>query len=566
MCGLCTGPVVDFARSNAISGQLDELNDHLGVVQDIFWSRLRGLDVRLCESLLQRVVSVLLKNLLPPRHDGQFLDVGVVDADVIPQREARAQVSSLFLAYLFSNLKYSPFQRMLAVAVLHPVSTPLWLSSKSIMHLPEDEYVFMPALSDIVNGEKARKEVCQNRFRTELIKSLEGAYGDWRFIASARLLQTLLNADSIEIESLLVLDILPEFDEEGYHASPLEKSLSSFLQREHMPSRVAARALECAGYLAIQVVNFAVKTCNTKTELSEKFEFVLEHSIVWKAMQQAQVAFCAETTKFKENTGVSDIFLDLIEATIRNRYSAQSQDSGPASFSCSLSHRGCTEELADPEILVRKSRDFGMNDVETARFYINLALHYRALCKVIDHKLRMTLQIEKKHAPLDLVDEADFLTRTIGGLSEEATVGTEIDLTGRMAFRFSLGSQGAKSTDKTSHEIKAKRPLSSDLTVVLDPTDIFVVKQNRGRMEENRSTLLCSVSLRSVIAAASDGDWLHVAVRHPDVDLLIKNGNMALEFENSGASLVVKQYLDRSREVLRQELLAKVSELLPVRH
>ena len=37
---------------------------------------------------------------------------------------------------------------------------------------------------------------------------------------------------------------------------------------------------------------------------------------------------------------------------------------------------------------------------------------------------------------------------------------------------------------------------------------------------------------------------------------------MALKFENAGTCLVVKQYLDRSREVLRQELLAKVSTLL----
>jgi hypothetical protein len=556
--------VVDFLRSNAISSQLEELNDHMGVIQDVFWSRVRGLDVRLCESLLQRVVSILLKNLLPPRHEGQFLDVGVVDADVIPQREARAQVSSLFLAYLFSNLTYSPFQRMLAVAVLHPVSTPLWLSSTSVKQLSEAAYVFMPALSDIVTGEEARKEVCPNRFRTEIINGIKGRYGDWRFISSARLLQAILNADSIESELLALLHILPEFDDEGYQASPLENALATFLDREHLPSRVAARAVECAGYLAIQMVNYAVKTYGAEVELIEKLEFVLEHSPVWKVLQKSHLDFCSEATKFKESTGVSDIFLDLIEATIRNRYSERSKDSRPAVFSCSLSHRGCTEELADSEILVRRSRDFGMNDVETARFFINLALHYRALRKVIDHKLRMSLQNEKKHGALDLIDEADFLTRTIGGLSEKPAVGTDVDLTGRMTFRFHLAARGAKAPDKATERLKAKT-MSSDLIIVLDPTDMFVVKQNLGRIEENRSTLLCSISLRSIIAAASDGDWLHVAVRHPDVDLLIKNGNMALEFENSGASLVVKQYLDRSREVLRQELLVKVSELLPMR-
>lgn len=37
---------------------------------------------------------------------------------------------------------------------------------------------------------------------------------------------------------------------------------------------------------------------------------------------------------------------------------------------------------------------------------------------------------------------------------------------------------------------------------------------------------------------------------------------MALKFENSGTCLIVKQYLDRTREVLRQELLGKISDLL----
>jgi hypothetical protein len=35
-----------------------------------------------------------------------------------------------------------------------------------------------------------------------------------------------------------------------------------------------------------------------------------------------------------------------------------------------------------------------------------------------------------------------------------------------------------------------------------------------------------------------------------------------LQFESPGTCLIVKQYLDRSREVLRQDLLAKVPDLL----
>lgn len=36
---------------------------------------------------------------------------------------------------------------------------------------------------------------------------------------------------------------------------------------------------------------------------------------------------------------------------------------------------------------------------------------------------------------------------------------------------------------------------------------------------------------------------------------------MALRFETVGTCLIVKQYLDRSRQILRQELMGKVSTL-----
>jgi hypothetical protein len=556
--------VVDFARSNAISGQLSALADHLDVIQDVFWSRVRGLDVRLCESLLQRVVSVLLKNILPPRHGEQFLDVGVVDMDVIPQREARAQTSSVILAYLFSNLTYTPFQRMLAVAVLHPLSTSLWSSGRA-KEMADDEYVFMPALSDIVTGEGSNK-ACPNLFRHEIIKALKGDYGDWRFISSACLLQSILDLDAIEKESLAVLEILPEFDEDGYRSSPLEDALGHFLVREHLPSRIAVSALDCAGHLAIQMVYSAIKECNlVDGEITETFDFILAHSVVWNGLLEARSFFAGEAIKFKETTGVSDILLDLIEAAISSRYEVRHDKSGdgPTTFTSSLLKRGCIEKLEGSEMLVRKNRDYGTNDIETARFFVNMALHYGALYKVVDQKLRLSVKIDDEEASLDFIDEADFLTRIVGGLVEEPKTGTDVDLTGRMVFRFLLAVNPESNTsEKSGRRIAWPRNLASDLMLILDPTYIFIVKVIRGQVEENRSTMLCSISLRSVIAAAADEEWLHVAVRHEDVDLLIKNGNMALQFENPGASLIVKNYLDRSREVLRQELIVKASELL----
>jgi hypothetical protein len=170
------------------------------------------------------------------------------------------------------------------------------------------------------------------------------------------------------------------------------------------------------------------------------------------------------------------------------------------------------------------------------------------LCLAFEMDAKISSASNKKHLQninLDFVDEADKLTKAIGGLSDKPEDCADLDLTGRMFFRFQ----------------SALKPVEA-LILVLDPTDMFIVKPVVKNMEENRGTVLCGISLRNIIGASADGSWLHVAVRNSDAGFLIKNGNMALQFESPGTCLIVKQYLDRSREVLRQNLLTKIPDLL----
>jgi len=103
----------------------------------------------------------------------------------------------------------------------------------------------------------------------------------------------------------------------------------------------------------------------------------------------------------------------------------------------------------------------------------------------------------------------------------------------------------------------------STLVVALDPVYLFVVKP-LDNQENSRGTIICCVPLLNVIAAATDGDWLHIAVRHDDVGFLIKGGNMALLFSTPGTALIVRQFIDRSRQVLRGELVRKIKRLFAV--
>ena len=547
---LTTGLVVDGVRSNAIAGQLAGLHEHLVMINEVFWSDVRGLDVRLCESLLQKVVTVLLRNLLPTNTKGRpfLVDVGILDGDVIPESEALAQVSTIFLAHLFSVLTYVPFQRMLAVALLHKKSTSLLSSLPSVRETNSaDNYILMPALSDIVNGEEST-EVIDNAVRIEIMKSLSGDYGDWRTIATSCLLQHLFNSEAIDDESLAILGILSSLDQNKSQETELEHAITSFLSQQRDPSPVATRALEFVGHLGIQVIQRILMISGQDQKPSEDFVEMISEYPVWVALLEKRNYFSSEAQKCQKITGVSDLFLDLVEAAICSKYTARYNESGTTTFAFSLSQRGCAYNSMDSELLVRKFRGVTSNDVETSRFFINMALHYSALCKVVG---RFCFSLSKQpnddlssndardRVNLDLTDKADLLTRTIGGLSEKPSAGANLDLTGRMTFRFqsSYRQMDSPARPVTPERGERIRNLSEDIGVfrsrsplmlVLDPTDIFVVKPMAAQMEANRGTVLCSISLRKIIAAASDGEWLHIAVRHEDVAFLIKNGKCEL--------------------------------------
>ena len=585
---LTTGPVVDNrgVRSNAIAGQLACLHDQLLLMNEVFWSGIKGMDVRLCETLLRKIVAVLLNNLLPT-DSRQFLDVGVVDADIIPAKEALAQVSAVVLSQLFSALDYVPFQRMFAVAMLHPRSTSLW---SSLGNNSNDTYIIMRALNEIVAG-KNTAETLSNPFRSEILKTLRGDHGEWRIIATAILLESALKSRAMDGETLQLLEVIPRFTGNVYIATSLEVAVATFLERPHdQPSPISIRALECVGSLAVRMVYQAAMVATDDGKNYEKFQRLMPVSPVCIGLTRARIFFSSQALRSQEATGVADIFLDLLEAAITSRYTAHLNGDEAATFTCLLSRRGCGDNISSSEVLVRKFRAVSRNDVEEARFYINMGIHFRSLCKVVvrlGRAIQTSKQVSRSTIPvtparkverkitLDLVDKADEISRAVGGLMDKPVIGTDLDLSGRMTFRFSSAIKGADAAplpaildpypnlggrDRTFSEEKGIFRATSKLVLVLDPNDMFVVKPFTAQIE-NRGTVLASISLRRVIAAAADGNWLHVAVRHDDVGFLIKNGNMALQFESGGTCLIVKQYLDRSREVLRQELMGKITSL-----
>lgn len=551
LCMLTTGPVVDPIRSNAIAGQLGTLQHEIESLNDILWCGVKKLNVRTCECLLQRLVSKLLRDFFSSERRHLLAGVGDFDTDAIPEREAIAQVATLFLSHLFLRLAYPPFIRMLAVALLHPLSSAVWKKPLPRTETSIDSYVLTKSLNRIISassdetGEVANKEdIIPNHFRKELLVCLSGECGEWRFAPVAILLEAFLTSEALDLDTLLSLKVLPSFSkkESRYPESPFEDALAQFLRcRAGEISAVSISAMERAGSLSMTMIpHIASSMTNRGKDISLLSKFIHASPLV-QSLGECQSFYCTTALQFQDTTGVSQLFLDLVELTIKSRYLKLGENhcrQGMIDYGCPLEMFSCSQQSRNAEILVRKIRTVGSNDVEDARFAIRMAIHFRALRLAVKRMIEDCSSASTQSGPsfsLDTIDRADDLLLILGDLKEKPMVSTDLDLRGRMIFRFfpatskqqkSFADDDCTGRRKIPEEITLRS--RNQLILVLDPTDVFIVK-HIDRSDVNRGTIICRVSLRSVIACASDGDWLHVAVRNvDDVDLIIKNGTTLL--------------------------------------
>lgn len=569
---LTSGPVVDPVRAMGITSLMVDLQRQISELNDILCCGVRSMNVRLCEILLQRVFSVLFEQLLPKK-ERRFLMVGVMDMDVIPDVEARAQTAMIFLFHFIVSICYPPLIRMLAVALLHPMASTLWQNSIA----PTDEYILTSSLNSIIQGKKLgdnEGEKVENPFRRLLISSiLSGKMGEWMFVPASLLLESVMLSDALDLDTLISLNVVPKFDEElitEYPKSEVEEALAVFLCRKHENvSSLATFSLERAGAVSLAVLSQVVNSISAGGKHMERIFHLLPLSPLVMSLKVVYRNFCMNALEAEQRTGISELFLDLAQLATSTRYSKLSAEH-LSKYGCLLQTFSCSEHLLNSEVLVRKHRCVESNDVEDCRFSIRLALHFRALYKSIEALLEEAkYSSDKKLSNLKFpffneVDYADDLLLTIANVKDKPIAGTELDLRGRMTFKFyasSTRSEQALIKDRKQDHIL--RP-TSHLILVLDPADLYVVKPDTRR-ESNHGIILCSASLQSIIAFASDAEWLHIALRHTDdVTFLIKNGNMALHFESVGTCLIVRQFLERSQAGLRYELKSKVYDLFMV--
>jgi hypothetical protein len=457
---------------------------------------------------------------------------------------------------------------MLGVALWHDRASPLWNDGnqgKSGTDTAEDKdgYAYTKALHQVVAGNSST--LTENMFRSEFYKTLRGEYGEWRVITATTLLFQCLQ--SVDSETLILLDILPTSDK----VTPVENAIYDFLTLKHSRnSNVSCTALECMAAVAMKWVHCAALYVQKSSINLQR----IRDSPVISGIRRARNFFFDSANGSEEIVGVSNLFVDIVEAMVGSNYrritlSAKEHRSGPRVLAYNLTQVGCYRVLNSGEVLVRTMRSVKTNEVEMTRFHVQMALCYRAVWRVTCRfllQLSQTKSGDVSNLSFDMIDRAAELTTIFASLREKPLPGTDIDIRGRVSFPFVVDTNVAQwNKSMEEHDGKRERTFSdvATLVVVLDPTDLFIVKP-MAKHDFKRGTIICCVPLLNVIAAATDGEWLHIAVRHADVRLLIKNGNMALRFDTPGTGVIVRQYVDRSRQVLRGELVRKIKHLFDV--
>eukprot|EP00957_Ditylum_brightwellii_P020081 1514945-Ditylum_brightwellii.AAC.1 len=153
----------DLERRESLKVEMSDLVDQLEFLNDILLCGVKTLGVRICEYVIRIVLfPVLLEGLLrhedkddvnsknckgdydsPQRQKSGHLkhdkkkypyEHPVYESDVISEDEATTQASLLFLSQFFLTLEYTPLLRMLAVALLHPLSPFEWNENEGGLH------------------------------------------------------------------------------------------------------------------------------------------------------------------------------------------------------------------------------------------------------------------------------------------------------------------------------------------------------------------------------------------------------------------------------------------------
>jgi len=445
-----------------------------------------------------------------------------------------------------------------------------------------------------------------NPVRSVILSILSGDHKSGMFTTTAVLVESILEAGAIDYEMLKMLKIVPDYskleseeamsnssaednaDDKENFSSQFEAAIGNLFSTHHSESQSTGRVLafDIGVSLLICYMNSMMTSFTEEDTNFADFKSRFQSSHLIKQLGHAKNKFSSECEALQ--IGVSEIFPDLVEMEIKQLYNKMKDaknDTMKREFSCNLRKVNASTLINDPEILIRKEMGVTMGEVMDVRFSVRNVLILSLLKEVVDeHYDRITSQMYCKSSS----NGASLQLRTmcppsdkivlIGGINNKPTVGSEICFSGKKIFHFSpslaisdekeekIGlSQGSVFTEKETRRHIADKILKNssrkkEMILVVDDSMIFVLKPKAR--SSDRGIILCHTYIRNMIAVASDGQWLHIALRNvEDIGVLVQKGNMALRFENEETCLSVKECVESCRDDSKKIIMTHISEV-----
>jgi len=446
------------------------------------------------------------------------------------------------------------------------------------------------------DADRKSDEFVSNPIRSGLRTMLAGKASMEDSVLASMLVATILENDAVDGHVLETLDVFSTF----------ETSLAAYLQRDlaevhgadvHPPSLNAlARGMETCSMvgmmLAERLLHHRFSSCDIeelRDSTRDPFDRYFQTSEWIAALDASLSYFAAYSRTLSQSKNVGDLFAEFTEMEIRRRYAQDAEEThlhpdhhDDIAWVCHLHNFFPSNLIDDAKSLIIDGEDNhpaagSSNEIEAAKFAIRITLHLRCLKKCIEEfRERCSSIVDPRSnrwydqddcVSFRTTQKADDAILVIGGIQTTRLprVGTDIDLRGRTFFRGSLPTKA--SPRMTSFRKGTNSNTVSDLAIVIDPSEVYVTRPKRG--DPNRCTVLAAIPLRTVVASATEGALLHVAIRRQEnvaatqnENNIVKNGKMTLRFESNATSLVVKECLDNYCSAYRSRIASEIDDML----
>jgi len=525
---------VDEERISIIQKDIEIIQKQYRYMNDILWCRNPSLNILFCEYFLETIVY--------PKWLKNFTLTSTFDEVEMDCTLAQSQAAMYMIIQLFLNLDYRPLIKMVATAILHPhaPTESYFQKNKRNDTKYNEDPAYTSFLSQILRGNEEidSTDYCTNPCRNEILRLLRGDGGDYRFICTAVLLESILESSTMDPDFLSHLNLFPPLNQEKdmfdsqdsvstHHSYPFEDALGLFyMKRIHIAtSPFTSLAMDYATSLLLCFLNHSLERINMVSTNVDQMSRRFRGSSIIRGVFVSRRLYALEAQKYQKSDSVgTKIMANLVDMEISRLYKLI-KVGNESIFASDLERRSARTLKQDWRILFTTEPSLPASDIDNARMAVHMVLRLKILCKVLrELHDKFAKMVEKDgesslgSSPTDgflnarIVCEADGpVLNLLGGYRIRPQLGKDMEIRGKTIFTFY----------KPTKESTSRR---NELIFLIDMDEVLILKHHLLG-SSGKGTVIFISRLRDILTAAADGTCLHLAMRHPkDENEIFKNG------------------------------------------